>query len=55
MVASLSKTLPTIQSFTDDNYYKCYKASGLTTDVSQSTPVYVIALVDFQNYIDTSY
>lgn len=55
MVASLSKILPTIQSFTDDSYYKCYKASGLSPDASQGIPVYVIALVDFRNYIDSSY
>lgn len=30
MVTTLSKTLPTIESFVDSNYYQCFQADNLT-------------------------
>lgn len=55
MVAALSKSIPTIQTFVDDNYYKCYRATSLATQQAGSVTVYVITIPNFQSYIETSY
>ena len=55
MVATLSKSLPTIESFIDSNYYQCFKAGNLTTIQNDTMSVYVISLSNFQSYIESSY
>jgi|JI7StandDraft_1071085.scaffolds.fasta_scaffold327921_1 hypothetical protein len=51
MVATLAKSIPTIQSYLDNNYYKCYNVSSLITNRTGDSTIFVISIADFQKYI----
>lgn len=51
MVATLNQNFPKIESVIDNNYYSCYRASNLTTEVVGSNTVYLIPIKSLQAYL----
>lgn len=54
MISGLQRSLPTIQTFIDQNYYSCY-ARNLVTNKNGTAVIYIVGAADFQNYIESSY
>lgn len=51
MISGLERSLPTIQTFVDQNYYSCYNANNLQTNKNGTAIIYIVGAIDFQNYI----
>lgn len=55
MVAGLGSSLPGIQKFIDDNYYRCFRANSLPGSQNGSALVYIVGTADFERYIERAY